>query len=226
LLVCSEFRVSAVVDEELARLRREYADQGLAESDVDADPIVQFATWLRDAVDAGIHEPNAMLLATASVPSVPSARMVLLKGFDARGFVFFTNYESRKAVELDTNPRCALVLPWHPLQRQVRIEGAAQRVDAEESDDYFAVRPRGAQLGAWASPQSKAVSDRGALERRYAAAAQRFGDGVAVTRPPYWGGYRVVPSMVEFWQGRPGRMHDRLRYRRTDTDWTLDRLAP
>ena len=221
-----------MVDEELARLRSEYADHGLAESDVDADPIVQFATWMRAAVEAGIHEPNAMLLATASLQSVPSARMVLLKGFDARGFVFYTNYESRKAAELDANPRCALVLPWHPLERQVRVEGAAERLDAEESDAYFAVRPRGAQLGAWASPQSQPVADRRDLENRYGAAGQRYADGAAVARPPYWGGYRVVPSVVEFWQGRPSRMHDRLRYRRTDPavdahpGWVLDRLAP
>ena len=214
-----------MVDDELARLRSEYADSGLAESDAHADPIVQFAAWMRAAVDAGVHEPNAMLLATATPAGAPSARLVLLKGFDAAGFVFYTNYESRKGRELDANPHCALVLPWHPLQRQVRIEGVASRVSAEDSAAYFAVRPRGAQLGAWASPQSSVVPDRSALESRYDQAAERFGSG-GVPLPPHWGGYRVTPSVLEFWQGRPGRMHDRLRYRRTDSGWLLERLAP
>jgi pyridoxamine 5'-phosphate oxidase len=215
-----------VAGNELARLRMEYADCGLSEADVDADPIVQFGSWLQAAVESGIHEPNAMLLATATPTAGPSARLVLLKQFDARGFVFFTNYESVKARDLDANPRCALVMPWHPLQRQVRIEGSAERTSAAESSAYFAERPRGAQLGAWASPQSTVVADRAALERRYQQAAHRFPDEMPVPRPPYWGGYRVVPEVLEFWQGRPGRMHDRLRYRRTGAGWVLDRLAP
>jgi pyridoxamine 5'-phosphate oxidase len=214
-----------VVDDELARLRSEYADSGLAESDVHADPIVQFAKWMRAAMDAGIHEPNAMLLATATPAGVPAARLVLLKGFDAAGFVFYTNYESRKAAELAANPRCALVLPWHALQRQVRIEGDASRVPEQESAAYFAIRPRGAQLGAWASPQSQVVPDRSALASLYDEAEQRVGSE-PVPLPPHWGGYRVTPSVLEFWQGRPGRMHDRLRYRRTDAGWLLERLAP
>ena len=215
-----------MADDDLAALRSEYADLGLAESEVDADPVEQFRVWMRAAVDAGIHEPNALLLATASPDGSPSARLVLLKGFDTDGFVFFTNYGSRKAAELDANPRCALVLPWHPLQRQVRIEGAALRLDPATCDAYFAVRPRAAQLGAWASPQSSVVEGREALDSRYDAVARRFPDGVPVPRPPHWGGYRVAPSVVEFWQGRAGRMHDRLRYRRTAAGWLLDRLAP
>jgi pyridoxamine 5'-phosphate oxidase len=166
-----------------------------------------------------------MVVATVSPRGVPSARMVLLKGMDARGFVFFTNYESRKAGELDENPACALLFPWHPLERQVRIEGRAARLDDEESAAYFGTRPRGSQIGAWASPQSQVVGSRAELDERYAAAQARFGDG-EVPRPPYWGGYRDAPEAVEFWQGRRGRMHDRLRYRRADGSWVIERLAP
>jgi pyridoxamine 5'-phosphate oxidase len=221
----------------LSELRREYAVGGLDESDLAADPVEMFRRWMHDATVAGLHEPNAMVVATVSAQGVPSARMVLLKGMDARGFVFFTNYESRKAGELDENPACALLFPWHALERQVRIEGRAARLDDEESAAYFGTRPRGSQIGAWASPQSQVVGSRAELDERYAAAQARFGDG-EVPRPPYWGGYRVAPEAVEFWQGRRGRMHDRLRYRRADLDadvdagggrdagWITERLAP
>jgi pyridoxamine 5'-phosphate oxidase len=213
----------------LSELRREDAVGGLVESDLTADPLEMFRRWMHDATVAGLHEPNAMVVATVSPQGVPSARMVLLKGMDARGFVFFTNFESRKAGELDANPACALLFPWHALERQVRIEGRAARLDEDESAAYFGTRPRGSQVGAWASPQSQVVGSRAELDERYAEAETRFRDG-EVPRPPYWGGYRVAPEVVEFWQGRRGRMHDRLRYRRagteTDSGWITERLAP
>jgi pyridoxamine 5'-phosphate oxidase len=155
----------------------------------------------------------------------PAARLVLLKGFDERGFVFFTNYDSRKGAELDANPACALLFPWHDIERQVRVEGTAARLSAAENDAYFATRPRAAQIGAWASPQSQVVTDRAELDKEYEEHAVRFGEGDVPT-PPFWGGYRVAPDTVEFWQGRRSRMHDRLRYRRTASGWTTERLAP
>lgn len=212
---------------ELGELRREYAAGGLDEDDLEADPITMFRRWLHDAVAAGVYEPNAVVVATASPEGLPSARMVLLKGLDERGFVFFTNYRSRKAGELAANPACALVFPWHPLERQVRVEGEAHLLDAAENDAYFAGRPRSAQVGAWASPQSQVVPDRLELEERYRQTAARF-DGSDVPRPEGWGGYRVAPHSVEFWQGRVGRMHDRLRYRQGGQGgaWVVERLAP
>jgi pyridoxamine 5'-phosphate oxidase len=210
---------------DLAALREEYARGGLERGDLSADPYEMFARWLTEAVAAGVHEPNAMVIATVSPEGQPSSRMVLLKEFDAEGFVFYTNQSSRKGDELAANPRCALLFPWHPLERQVRIEGEAVRVSDTEADAYFAQRPRGAQIGAWASPQSQPVEDRGVLAASYAAAEQRFADQ-PVPRPPHWGGYRVRPEVVEFWQGRPGRMHDRLRYERDGDGWTVVRLAP
>lgn len=215
--------------EELNALRREYVVGGLAEAALEADPVSMFRQWLHDAVAADLHEPNAFVLSTASAAGVPSSRLLLLKRLDDEGFVFFTNYASRKAGELVANPGCALLFPWHALERQVRVEGTAESLPAEENDAYFAGRPRAAQLGAWASPQSEVVADRAALDRRYDEVAARFGEG-PVPRPAHWGGYRVRPEVVEFWQGRLGRMHDRLRYRRTpdgtDPRWTVDRLAP
>ena len=178
----------------LSDLRREYAVGGLDESDLAPDPIAMFRRWLHDATVAGLHEPNAMVLATVSADGLPSSRMVLLKGLDDRGFAFFTNYESRKADELAANPACALLFPWHPLERQVRVEGRATRLSAEENAAYFGSRPRASQIGAWASPQSQVVASRTALDERYAAAAERFGEDGDVPVPPYWGGYRVVPA--------------------------------
>ena len=212
--------------DDLARLRSEYAGHGLAESEADPDPLTLFHRWMSDAISAGIHEPNAVVLATSTAAGAPSARMVLLKGADARGFAFFTNYGSRKAAELDANPRCGLVLPWHLLQRQVRIEGTASRLTWAENAAYFASRPRDAQLGAWASPQSAVVPARSFLETRYDQIAARWPADVEIPLPDHWGGYRVQPETVEFWQGRPSRMHDRLLYRRSPDGWLIERLAP
>jgi pyridoxamine 5'-phosphate oxidase len=211
----------------VAAAREEYTAGGLTEDDLLPDPVAMFRRWLHDAVTAGLHEPNAMVVATATPTGVPSARTVLLKGVDERGFVFYTNYRSRKGVELGANPLCALLFPWHALERQVRVDGEAVRLTGAESAAYFATRPRSSQLGAWASPQSEVVPDRAALDRRYDEAARRFGDG-DVPLPPHWGGFRVRHEAVEFWQGRAGRMHDRLRYRRGSpgAGWVVERLAP
>ena len=209
----------------VARLREEYTRAGLRESDADPDPIEQFRGWFGEALAADLHEPNAMTLATATPEGRPSARVVLLRGFDERGFVFYTNYEGRKARELEINPYCALVFYWGELERQVRIEGRASRVPDEESDAYFEGRPRGSQLGAWASEQSRPVRDRGALEARLRELEAGY-EGREVPRPPFWGGYRVEPETIEFWQGRENRLHDRLRYRRSDGLWRRERLQP
>lgn len=216
-------------ERELSQLRQEYAAGGLAEKDLEGEPIAMFRRWLRDVVAAGLHEPNAMVVATVAPDGQPSARMVLLKGLDERGFVFFTNYDSRKGAELAANARCALLFPWQDLERQVRVEGTVERLADEENAAYFRTRPRASQLGAWASPQSRVVGSRGELDRLYDEVGTRFPDGAEVPLPPHWGGYLVVPGAVEFWQGRRGRMHDRLRYRREDGEgagWTVERLAP
>lgn len=209
----------------LADLRREYERAGLAEGDVDADPFVQVRHWLADAVAGGVDEPNAMTLATADASGAPSARTVLLKGFDARGFVFFTSYESRKARELTENPRAAIVLPWLALERQICVTGSVERVTRDETIEYFAQRPRASQLGAWTSPQSQVISSRDELDARLAEVTARF-EGRDVTPPETWGGFRLVPVTIELWQGRQSRLHDRLRYRREGSAWTIERLAP
>lgn len=213
-------------DRELAALRQSYRRGELTEDLVDADPIQQFRTWLHDAIAAGVAEPNAMVLATADGDGVPSARTVLLKGLDETGLVFYTNYSSDKAAELDANPHAALVFPWHAMERQVRLAGPVARVDRSESAAYFATRPRESRLGAWASHQSTVVADRAALDRAYDEAEARWPDDAEIPLPDFWGGYRLRPESVEFWQGRVGRLHDRLRYRRTTEGWTLERLAP
>ena len=215
---------------DLAALRREYGDHGLDVPDLAPDPVSMFRQWLDATVAAGLHEPNAMVVATVSPDGRPSSRMVLLKGIDERGFVFFTNYESRKAADIAVNPHVSLLFPWHDLQRQVRVEGSASKVSADESEAYFASRPRESQLGAWASPQSRVVASRSALDERYGGVLAQFAELDEVPVPPHWGGFRVAPYAVEFWQGRKGRMHDRLVYRRAEDDphapWTVDRLAP
>ena len=208
----------------IADLRKDYMQRGLQESDVDPDPIAQFRRWFDEALAAHLPEPNAMTLATATPDGKPSARSVLLKGFDQRGFVFFTNYESRKAHELIANPQAALIFYWAELERQVRVEGSVSRVSEEESDAYFASRPRSSQLGAWTSPQSQVIAGRAVLDQRLEQMGQQFGDDVP--RPPHWGGFRVAPQVIEFWQGRPSRLHDRLRYRCEDGRWIIERLAP
>ncbi|MCW2833565.1 MAG: pdxH [Nocardioides sp.] len=213
------------MDPDLASLRREYAEGGLDVEDLDLDPVEMFRRWLREAVAAGMHEPNAMVLSTVGVAQRPSSRIVLLKGLDERGFVLFTNHTSRKARELEANPGCSLLFPWHPLERQVRVEGTAHVLDRESVEAYHRSRPRGAQLGAWASAQSKPVASRAELTAAYDAAEERFADQ-PVPVPDHWGGYRVVPDTVEFWQGRPSRMHDRLVYARTGSRWGIQRLAP
>lgn len=209
-----------------ADLRRAYTAGELSEADVDADAVVQFGRWLDDAVAYGIVEPNAMVLATATGDGVPSARTVLLKGLDERGLAFYTNYTSDKARDLDANPRAEVVFPWHAMQRQVRVAGAIERVSREESAAYFASRPRESQLGAWASAQSQVVPDRAALDAAYAELAARWPDGASIPLPDFWGGYRLAPATIEFWQGRVGRLHDRLRYRKDGDHWTIERLAP
>lgn len=197
----------------------------LNEATVEHDPIAQFAQWYDEACAVERPLPHAAALATATRGGSPSVRMVLLKGFDAHGFVFFTNHKSRKGRELGKNARASLLFYWGTLERQVRIEGRVAKVSRRESDDYFRTRPRGSQLSAWASPQSEVLADRAAIELRYAAAAEKYPD--EVQRPPHWGGYRLVPAAIEFWQGREDRLHDRLRYRRArDGRWRIERLAP
>src|SRR4051794_12121297 len=210
----------------LADLRKEYTRMGLSEADVDPDPIRQFHTWLGQALAAQVPEPNAMTLATATPDGWPSARVVLLKAVDADGFTFHTNYDSRKGRELAANPRAALVFYWHELERQVRVEGTAERASAGESDAYFRTRPVGSQLGARASRQSGALRSRAELEQRLAEWTREYA-GREVPRPPFWGGFRVRPLVVEFWQGRPSRLHDRIVYRRLEPPgWRIERLSP
>lgn len=210
---------------DLASLRAEYQLAGLDEADLASEPFTMFRAWFDAVRTAGVLEPNAMVLATTSTDGLPSARTVLLKGLTEDGFVFYTNYAARKSVELNANPHCALAFGWYELQRQVRIEGAASRVSRAETEAYFATRPRDSQIGAWASAQSSVVTSRAELEAAYAEAEERFA-GREVPAPPHWGGYLVSPERVEFWQGRRGRMHDRLAYVRDGRGWRTERLAP
>ena len=208
----------------IADLRREYMRAGLAEADAPREPIALFERWLRDAVAADLALANAVTLATASPGGAPSARVVLLKGLADGGFVFFTNYESRKGRELAARPEACLVFLWAELERQVRVEGRVAKIQGADSDAYYASRPLGARLSAWASAQSETVGDRTTLEDAFNAAAKRYRD--APPRPPHWGGYRLAPEAIEFWQGRADRLHDRLVYRRSGGGWTIRRLAP
>jgi pyridoxamine 5'-phosphate oxidase len=206
--------------------RIDYSKFALVEDEVDPDPIRQFARWFDEATSAQIPEPHAMTLATCTSDGRPSARIVLLRGFDERGFAFFTNYESRKAREIETNPWAAVVFFWHDMERQVRIEGRVERVSVEESDEYFHSRPASSRIGAWASPQSQVIASRQELEKRCGELENRFAEGT-IPRPHNWGGYRLKPESIEFWQGRPSRLHDRLRYARNANEgWLIERLAP
>lgn len=208
----------------LADLRRHYSLKRLRKDELEQDPVRQFRRWLDEALAAQVLEPNAMTLATVGEDGRPSARTVLLKGLDEAGFVFYTNYESRKAADLSANPHAALVFTWLELERQVRVEGTVSKVSRDESEAYFRSRPRGSQLGAWVSRQSAVIAGYEVLEEALAALEKRYPDEVPL--PPFWGGYRVRPDVVEFWQGRPNRLHDRFRYTRDEEGWQLVRLAP
>ena len=209
---------------QLADLRKDYALKTLEEKNVDRDPLRQFGVWMVEAIHAQVPEPTAMSLATVGEDGKPSSRIVLLKGVDPRGFVFYTNYESRKGRDLAAHPAAALTFLWKELERQVRIEGAVEKVTPEESDAYFATRPLGSRIGAWASPQSRKLESRAWLEQRWAELTKQHGENPP--RPPHWGGYRVLPEMVELWQGRLSRLHDRIVYRREGGAWRIERLAP
>ncbi len=210
----------------LADLRIEYSTVGITRKELHTDPVEQFRAWFEQACKSGIHEPNAMTLATVGADGRPVARTVLLKQFDERGFVFFTNLESRKARQIAENPHAALLFPWVALERQVLITGAVERVSTAEAAAYFITRPVGSQLAAWASPQSRVISSRGLLEAKWEEMKRKFADG-KIPLPSFWGGYRVRPELVEFWQGRASRMHDRFQYTRPDGGpWVIERLAP
>lgn len=209
----------------LYQMRQEYAAGSLNEAEMPQSPLKAFKEWLKYAIDSGLSEPNAMTVATATTDGKPSARVVLLKEVNDNGFVFFTNYLSRKGRELIVNPETAIVFDWHDIERQVRVEGRAEKLSAEESEAYFNERPEDAKIGAWASPQSKIVKDREELEKLQEEIEEQF-DNIPIHRPSHWGGYLIKPSVIEFWQGRPSRMHDRIVYYKTEDGWTKHRLAP
>lgn len=213
---------------DLASMRKQYRAEGLSETELAATPLEQFARWFKQAAtEGGLFEPNAMVVSTADAEGRPSSRTVLLKHFDEQGFVFYTNYDSRKARDLAANPYVSLLFPWHPMARQVVVTGVARRTGRDETVAYFRSRPHGSQLGAWASAQSSVVGSRDDLDAAYAELAARYPEGEQVPVPPHWGGFRVVPQAVEFWQGRENRLHDRLRYvAQSDGGWQVERLSP
>lgn len=215
------------MDSLIADLRQNYTLAGLAEADVDSNPVEQFKVWFQQALDADLIEPNAMTLATATPDGKPSARIVLLKGVSDRGFVFYTNYESQKGQQLIANPYAALVFLWDKLERQVRIEGRVEKLSLEESAEYFHSRPKASQIGAWTSDQSRVIPNRKVLEQKQAELQERYSGETEIPLPPHWGGFRVIPKRIEFWQGRPSRLHDRLLYNlEEDNSWSIERLSP
>ena len=210
---------------DLADFRKVYSDRGLHREEMSADPVTQFSAWFQQATELGLHEPNAMTLATVDATGMPFQRTVLLKYFDAAGFVFFTNYGSRKAAQMAENPRVSLLFPWIVLERQVIIQGTVEKISSAESLKYFTSRPRESQIGAWVSNQSEVITSRKFLMQKLSEIKEKFAHG-EIPLPSFWGGYRVVPEMIEFWQGGPARLHDRFLYRRTDGNWEIDRLSP
>jgi len=207
-------------------IRKDYTQESLDESAVSKSPFDQFELWMEEAVAAKVHEANAMHLATVDMDGKPSGRVVLLRGLDARGFVFFTNYESKKGRQLAENPFVALTFFWPELERQLRVEGKIEKITGEESDAYFYSRPRGSRLGAWASPQSSVIQSREEIDRLTAVLEAKYPSDSPIPRPEYWGGYRVIPELIEFWQGRASRLHDRLQYKQQSKGWMIERLAP
>lgn len=207
------------------KLRHDFSKSSLTEKEVSTDAILQFEKWFKEAVDAHVNEPNAMTVATADSSGKPAARILLLRNFNENGFVFYTNYNSRKGDELLKNPQCALLFFWPELERQVRIEGVIEKQTSSESDIYFNTRPRGSKLGAWSSPQSKVIANREELDKSYDELSKKF-PSEEVPRPDFWGGYVLKPNTIEFWQGRPSRMHDRILYTKIDKGWKIERLAP